>query len=265
MKKYVVDNDMHLHSNYSLCAQDPLQTKDNILLYAKKNGYKTICVTDHFWDEELDGAFSSYPITNYKHISQINPLPQEDDIRFLFGCEVEMDANYRISITKEKFDLFDFIVIPTTHFHFKEYVLSKEDLVDNKSRAMAWVKRFDAVLNMDLPFEKVGIAHLTCSCIAPTEEGVIEVLSLIPEDEMYRLFKKAAEKGVGIELNAHSLLFDDNSAEIYLRPYKIAKECGCRFYCGTDAHTMAGFEGTKLVLQKVAERLNLTEEDKFIL
>ena len=31
--------------------------------------------------------------------------------------------------------------------------------------ASLWVKRFEAVLDTDLPFKKVGIAHLACGLI----------------------------------------------------------------------------------------------------
>lgn len=263
--KYIVDNDLHIHSNISACSNDPDQTNERILRYAKENGLKTICLTDHFWDESVEGASDWYRPQNYEHIAAAKPLPQEDNVQFLFGCETELNKNLTLGISKEKFHLFDFIIIPTTHFHMIDYALSKEDAADAQCRASAWVKRLDAVLGMDLPFHKTGIAHLTCGLIAPKREEYIEVLKLIPKEEMERLFNKAAQLGVGIELNSSDMKFTDKEADVVLRPYRIAKQCGCKFYCGSDAHHPDNLDKAKAIFERAIDLLELTEEDKFII
>ena len=63
--RYIVDNDLHIHSRLSLCSGDENQTPQAILDYAEKNGLKTICITDHFWDEAIDGATVWYGKQNY--------------------------------------------------------------------------------------------------------------------------------------------------------------------------------------------------------
>lgn len=263
--KYVVDNDLHIHSMLSLCSNDPEQTADRILQYAVANGIKAICLTDHFWDETVDGASGWYDKQDFAHIAAVKPLPQADGIRFLFGCETELNRFLTLGVSKEKYDAFDFIVIPTTHFHMKGYTLFEEETVSANARAQAWVKRLDAVLNMDLPFHKVGIAHLACKLIAPTKEEYLEVLRLLPEDEMVRLFTRAAKLGVGIELNASDMNFADENADIVLRMFRIAKSCGCKFYCGSDAHHPSSLDKAKAIFERAVDLLALTEEDKFIL
>lgn len=263
--KYVIDNDLHIHSKLSSCSNDPEQNCERILQYAKENGLKTVCVTDHFWDETVKGASQWYSAQNYRHIASAKPLPQEDGIRFLFGCETELNRHLTLGISKEKYELFDFIVIPTTHFHMKGYTLSEVETSSAQNRAKAWVGRFDAVLNMDLPFYKVGIAHLTCGLIAPTREEYLEVLSLIPEDKLKILFNRAAKLGVGIELNASDMNFAEDEAEIVLRIYKTAKECGCKFYLGSDAHHPRIFNNVKMIFEKAVALLELGEDDKFII
>lgn len=263
--RYIVDNDLHIHSKLSACSADPEQTKERILSYAVENGLKTICLTDHFWDEALEGASSWYVPQNYKHISTSKPLPQEKDVQFLFGCETELNKSMTLGISKEKFELFDFIIIPTTHFHMKNYTLSTEEASNAKNRANAWIKRFDSVLEMNLPFHKIGIAHLTCGLIAPTREEYLKVLQLIPKEEMERLFIKAAKLGVGIELNASDMKFLNEETDVVLRPYKIAKMCGCKFYCGSDAHHPEAFDTAKTLFEKAVNLLELTEEDKFMI
>ena len=87
----------------------------------------------------------------------------------------------------------------------KGFTLTAEEEENAQTRALAWVKRLDAVLSMDLPFHKIGIPHLTCGMISHKSGENIAVLREIPEKEMYRLFKQAAKVGVGIELNASVL------------------------------------------------------------
>lgn len=263
--KYIIDNDLHIHSKISSCSNDPEQTNERILHYAEENGLRTICLTDHFWDETVEGASSWYRPQNYKHIAAAMPLPQGENVRFLFGCETELNKDLTLGVSKEKFGLFDFIIIPTTHFHMTGYTLSEEESANASNRASAWVKRLDAVLNMDLPFHKIGIAHLTCSAIAPTREEYIEVLKLIPQSELKRLFEKAAELGVGIELNSSDMNFSNEEESVVLRPYKIAKSCGCKFYLGSDAHDPSGLDKAKVIFERAVDLLELTEEDKFII
>ena len=261
--RYVYDHDLHIHSKLSSCSRDENQSSERILQYAKQNNLKTICLTDHFWDDALEDASSWYAVQNFAHISKALPLPQADGIEFLFGCETEMDKFFRLGISKECIDNFDFVVVPTTHLHMMGFTIATEDNAYEK-RAELWVKRLDALLNMDLPFHKIGLAHITCSLMAPKREEYTEVLKLIPESEMQRLFKKAAEVGIGIELNTSVFDFaDDEEAAIALKPYKIAKECGCKFYCGSDAHHPGGLDHAKAVIERVIDLLQLTEDDKF--
>lgn len=259
--KYVIDNDLHIHSHISLCSGDPNQTNERILQYAVENNLKTICLTDHFWDESVEILPESwYKGQGYDHIAAALPLPQKEGVRFLFGCETELDRTLTLGIAKEHLDRFDFIIIPTTHMHMNGFTLTDAEGQNAQTRASAWVTRLDAVLSMDLPFYKVGIAHLTCSLIAPQREMYLETLSLLPDEEMYRLFTKAAKLGVGIELNENLKAGEE---EIVLRPYRIAKACGCKFYLGSDAHTVGGLGGAMKKFQTMIDALALTEDDKF--
>lgn len=263
--KYVFDHDFHIHSKLSACSNDPEQTNERILTYAQEHGLKTICLTDHFWDEEVEGASPWYKDQDFSHISLAKPLPQTDGVRFLFGCETELDRFLTVGISKEKMDLFDFIIIPTTHLHMRGFTSSEEEIADAACRAKLWVKRLEAVLSMELPFRKIGLAHLTCGLIAPKREEYLETLSLIPEEDMVRLFEKAARLGVGIELNLDDMAFSVGEEELVLRPYRIAKKQGCKFYLGSDAHHPKHFEKAVVYFNRAIDFLELTEEDKFLL
>ena len=227
--RYSFDHDLHIHSQISACSNHPEQTTERLLQYAKDNNLSTICLTDHFWDDAVEGASDWYFPQNYDHISKAKPLPQAEGIRFLFGCETELDKFLKVGISKEKLPLFDFIIIPTTHFHMKDYTLFLEEIATPEARAKAWVKRLDAVLDMDLPFHKIGFAHLTCSLLAPTAEEYHGLLTAIPEEEMERLFTKIAQKGAGVELNADDMKFKYGKPENVLKVYKIDDDVWKRF------------------------------------
>lgn len=221
----------------------------------------TVCITDHFWDEAAPQLPDSwYHGQGLAHISAALPLPQAEGIRFLFGCETELDRNLTLGVAREHFDLFDFIVIPTTHFHMRGFTTTNEEMATAQTRADAWVRRLDAVLSMDLPFHKVGIAHLTCTLMATEHAEYLATLAALPEAEMVRLFTKAASLGVGIELNER---FSDEEASVILRPYRIAKACGCKFYLGSDAHTRKGLADAPAKHAHLIDALELTEDDKF--
>lgn len=263
--RYVFDNDLHIHSKVSLCSNDPKQTPERILQYAAENNLKTICLTNHFWDEKVPGNLNDfYKLQNFEHIAEANPLPQKDGINFLFGCETEMDRNFNIGISKESFDKFDFVVIPTTHFHMTDFTTPPE-MAEPMEKAEYWLERFDAVFDNDFPFHKIGIAHLTCGLIDSSREKFLKTIDAIDEEKMKKIFIKAAKAGVGIELNSDDMKFKDSEAKTVLRPYRIAKDVGCKFYMGSDAHHPKGLDEAKMYFERAIDLLGLTEDDKFIL
>lgn len=263
--KYILDHDLHIHSMISQCSSDPEQTAERILQYAKSLGLKQIALTDHFWDESVPGASSWYAkYHKFSDLVKALPLPKDDEVEFLFGCETDMDKNGIIGLSRDKFDAFDFIVIPTTHLHMKGFTIDECDYGNPVRLAQLWVERFDRLLDADLPFGKVGIAHLSTACIAHENNLYFDVLKILPDDEVYRLFEKAAQIGLGIEINASDIAVSDKDIDTVLHPFRIAKECGCKFYYGSDAHKPRDFDGYKY-FDRAADILSLTEDDKFII
>jgi len=261
--KYTFDHDFHIHSQLSSCSRDPEQNNERILKYAEDEGLHTIVLADHFWDETVPGASKWYAAQDYPHICQAKPLPQSDKVKFLFGCETEMDKNMTVGCSRERMEELAFIVIPTTHFHMEKFTIAEEHLATPQTRAQVWVDKLDALLSMDLPFHKIGIAHLVCGLIWKGDrEKYLQTLDSIPEVDMHRIFAKAARLGVGIEIN---MSYPDEERDTVLRPFRIAKDEGCKFYLGSDAHHPAGLDNARKKFERVIDDLELTEEDKFIL
>lgn len=264
--RFIYDHDLHIHSRLSACSGDPEQSPERILQYAKDNNLKTICLTDHYWDDRIPGASGWYQQQNTAWIKQSLPLPSADGIRFMFGAESDMSADGTIGVDKKTMELLDFVIIPTTHLHMGGFTCRGDE--DEIERGKLWVSRFETLLRADLPFERVGLAHMTCSLLA-YKMDLHKALRSIPDTEMMRLFRAAADRGMGIELNFNAIRdgapisWETHVDE--LRPYKLAQECGCKFYIGSDAHGTHSLDAQKAIAEVTIDLLGLTEDDKFAL
>ena len=125
--------------------------------------------------------------------------------------------------------------------------------------------KLERLLDMPLPWHKIGLAHLTGPKLGGGDPDVhCEVLRLVQGERLTNLFKKAAALGVGIELNTATFRFGNEAErEAVTAFYAHAKECGCKFYFGSDAHTAAQFEPHRERGQAMADALGLTEADIF--
>lgn len=265
--RFTYDHDLHIHSRISPCGGDPNQTPRRILQYAADNGLKTICITDHYWDGTVPHPYGTGAGQTTEQILSALPLPQTDGIRFLFGAETEMDLDCTIGVGKEMIERLEFIIVPLNHLHMTGFSCRGDE--DAAERAGWIVRRFDALLDADLPHHKVGLAHFTDGLIYPGGKNT-DVLTRIPESEYRRLFGRAAELGMGIELNMpaakadlREMTWEEDADE--LNVYRIAKEMGCKFYFGSDAHTVAGLGWAKRNAERIIDLLALDEDDKFIL
>ena len=263
--KYRLDNDLHMHSYLSSCSKNPLQTNEFLLSYAKQNGLRHIVLTNHFWDERVEGASPWYKEQNFAHICEALPLPQDESVTFHFGCEVEMDKDCRLSMSPATLDKFDFIVVSTTHLHMIGFTIRPEDTELERLRAF-YLRRLDVLLHMDLPFRKIGIAHLTTKLIAQYDwEKHLALVDGIPDETFRAYFKRIADLGAGVELNVsqYDQYMEEGGFDSFLRVFRLAKECGCKFYFASDAHHPPHTERMKEKCQAVIDALDLQETDKF--
>ena len=264
--KFIIDQDYHIHSRLSPCSNDPEQTPERILAYAEEAGLKDIVLTDHFWDADVPTPLRIWG--GFEVIEKSLPLPKGKNVRFHFGCECDMDRFSTVGLDKKNADRLDFIIVPINHLHFKERTIAAGDFDSADARRNAFVQRFWNLLQMDYPFHKMGLAHLTDGLVAggmkdASFETHLEILDGIPDDTFRMLFSRMAELGMGLELNVNTDRYEGKNRERMLRPYRLARACGCKFYTGTDAHHPSGFESGLRHMRQITEWLDLTEEDKF--
>lgn len=259
--RFAIDHDYHIHSQLSRCSKDPEQLPERMLQYAAENGLRHIILTDHAWDHSLDGWPPFYEQQPIEHIRQWLPLPQQEGIQFGFGIETDMNMRGVIGIAPEHYDLFDFIIVPLNHYH----LYAENQPLTTQERAALLVQRYDALLQSTLPLHRVGLAHMTDSLIDNRErENHLHVYDAISDSDYLRLFTETAKKGMGVELNFSVSSYNEEELQRILRPYRLAKQCGCKFYLGSDAHHPQSFARALLNFEKVVDLLELTEDDRFV-
>ena len=233
-------HDFHCHTNLSACALADSTLKT--MLQALKNaGVTTAGIANHIWDEKVPGASSWYAPQGTAHVLSVRKeyeaLSEEDrcGIKLYFGCETEYVGQGRVALKKESAKDFDFVLVPPHHFHMKNFVRPLE-LEDAPGILRLMAARFLECCNIDFV---TGLAHPFMVLGYPGRED--EILSGIADEEFGKVFKYAAEKGKSIELNISAIhqkvaLDHDGFPHQYRRMFTIARQCGCRFHLGSDAH-----------------------------
>jgi histidinol phosphatase-like PHP family hydrolase len=106
-----------------------------------------------------------------------------------------------------------------------------------------------------------AVAHPFEAVCCPYDNEIL--INMISDDTFKRLFDETAEKGIAFEINVASM-HKKNHFEIensaVLRMFRLAKECGCQFIFGSDAHSNSAHESYSNA-QFVADLLGLTEND----
>ena len=267
-EKYIIDHDLHIHSSLSSCCKEAEMTPSRIAETAIELGHKEICLTDHFWDSNVYGASNWYKVQDYKHVTKAFPLPKKDGLKVFFGCETEYCGGTKLGITPKTADRFDFIIIPPNHFHMHNFVRPYAPQCPYSEEAMAefFTARLEELAALDIPLDwrKVGIAHLTCSLMYK-EGNCFDVVEKMNEDRLKAVFDVFAKREMGIELNYSAIGVLDERADARLKLYRIAKECGCKFYCASDAHAFKSLHKMRDILLPAVDALGLTENDKYII
>ena len=258
--KYLVDHDYHIHTHLSSCCYDKEMTVENVSKVALQHGYKQAIITNHVWDSIIGNAPEWYLWQNYEHIKQ-----EEKEIRLsnnlLFGAEAEFSYEKILTMDKSRFDELEFLIVPLNHLHMKDIIFFGDpDNINDYTNAL--MDRIDTFSKMDLPWKKIGVAHLTWNF--NSKFTIEELLSNCDMDIFAQAFKRIADNGGGIELNSGCFV-QDNPSKKEFELYALAKKQGCKFYLGSDAHSLETFKQAPKKFEYIVDYLNLTEDDKFVI
>ena len=254
-------HDIHFHTNLSSCAKRESSLKE-MLKHLKESGVTTAGVANHTWDSKVPGASAWYAPQNVEHVLSVKEeykaLSEEErcGIKLYFVCETEYVGQGRVALKRESARLFDFVLVPAHHFHMKNFVCPVE-LEDAPGIRRLLLARFYECCNIDFAF---GIAH---PFVVSTAGRLDEVISGISDREFASAFSCAAEKNKSIEINISALYqkaasdADGLPAE-YVRVFTIARECGCKFHLGSDAHEVSRLVPERFAFaQKFAARCGI--------
>ena len=259
-------SDLHVHTNRSLCA--PRTTEPSTYIpYCKDEGIRLIGISDHVYPTEMIHQFGYTDETRLSRLLSVRPALKEaeaaSDVRFLFGCEIDyFPCVGHPYISPEESLHFDYVLFASSHIlnyphMYTEYELSSPDVLRKLT-----MDRFIAACKLDYPVP-MGICHPLYPICSPHQCEIIDGMS---DGCLKECFSMAKEKDISIEIHAclyrkDTPLNADGLSDRYLRILSVAKECGCKFHFGSDAHDPKAFVGSHDKLRRAAELLGITGND----
>lgn len=258
-----VKHDFHIHTDLSICANETA-TLENYLRIAKELGLNKIGISNHFWDSRIDGAFDFYKTQDFEHISKLKPEIEKassDELKIYFGGEAEYDPKHHdVSVTEEVAEQLDFLLVPNSHTHI---TMPKDFYEPYQKHIDFMIRAYEDIINSNISRYITAVAHPFCAICCPYDREIL--INMISDDTFKRLFDKTANRGIAFELNIDYLnKFKSNYEEMetaaHIRMYRLAKECGCKFIFGSDAHGTKEHERYDIA-QFLADLLELRESD----
>ncbi len=258
-------SDLHVHTNLSFCAPRSTEPASYLPLFDSEQ-VKAVGFVNHvYYPEDLPRLHTSYS-TGATHVASIRPaidaLQKQTEVRLLMGCEAETIAHKGPSLSQEEAAPFDYILLAPSHVlnltrHYEGVDYSTPD----KLRELT-VAQFKAACLLQYG-KPTGICHPLYPICSPEEQQIVDGIT---DEVLGDCFTLAKEQGKAIEI--HACLYrsgTERNAEglspSYLRMLRVAKECGCRFFFGSDAHAPEQFEGRHRLLLRAAELIGVGEED----
>ena len=270
-----ITHDFHIHTRLSICAGPNGGTLQGYLKTAKENGLTTLGFADHFWDAGVgfDSLYINsknvadvpnyYKTQNFEHISALKREIDETDtgdIRVLFGAEGEYDpVNHGVGVTEEVAEQLDFLIVPNSHTHM---MMDVKYYATPELHRDYMVKALEEIVTCKVSKYVKSIAH-PFSPVQTSLEDTIKVLACTSDDTFKHLFTLCAEKGIALEFNSSLRNFFSNTSNAgeYIRMFTIAKDCGCRFSFGSDAHSEGGHSKYVETCQLFVDTFGLKDSD----
>lgn len=121
-------HDIHTHTLFSSCCTDPAATVEAYVRRAAELGHRIFGISDHLWDETVPGASAWYAGQSVPYVLEAkNCIPKDTGgVKVLFGAETEYcGMSDTLGITAESAKHFDYILVPHTHTHMKNFTMAE--------------------------------------------------------------------------------------------------------------------------------------------
>lgn len=268
----IITHDFHVHTALSLCAEKDA-TVSGYIDKALELGIKKIGFSDHFWDEKIDCINHNYKVRanpdeyyttqNFPYISRSVPeidACRSKGVEILFGCEAEYDPfHHGVALTEETAEKLDFVIVPNSHTHM---MMPESFYEPHKKHIDFMINAFDEILASPVSRYITALAHPFEAVCCPYGDEIL--MTEISDDQYKKCFDKAANKNIAIEINGYSYI-GKNIEEAANMPkthmLRLAKQCGCRFLFGSDAHSHGGAHVTYATRETIVSVLDLKKED----
>lgn len=215
---------IHCHTSYS----DGSFSVRDLARICGEAGYGYVGITDHSGTAAYIGGLSEADVRRqWDEIDRANEEP--GGARVLKGIEADILADGRLGYSDALLEGFDF-VIASVHNRFE---MNRDQMTDRILRVM------------DHPAVTI-LGHLTGRLLLSREPYHLDHA---------RIFSKAAQVGVAIEINA-----DPQRLDLDWRLVREAKRAGVMISIGADAHSVAGLDNVKFGIT-VARKGWLTAAD----
>jgi len=236
----LVDHDLHIHTVFSNCCGDSQQIPENIIKLANESGLKKIGFSDHTWENNELEPTEWYANQGGGRINELARTVRASAIespRIFIGCEAETMSHGKFSISQDFAATLDYVVLATDHFHFTDLVEQPSDYSPATfGRHLLKMFRAGAVA----PFKNIVLAH---PCLPLGFMNLYEpMIDTISDSEFLDTFAVAAEHNVALEITLS--FFPDAarnrnfSRSVPVRVLSLAKQAGCKFVFGSDAHSL---------------------------
>ena len=260
----ILNHDIHVHTYLSACcAEKETHRPSNILKVAEKMGTNTIGFSDHLWVNDSINPGPWYAAQGRNQIEKLSKdlAEIETTVDVLVGCETDMYGPDIFGMTRDFAEKLDFVLLPHSHFHMTEYMRRSHD---NSCRGLAadMLEFFRAAVTSGIA---TSIAHPFSPCIEMDSwDGIIDSIA---DAELSDVFALAAEHNVAMEItvgNYPPQKADGSgqtrwSLETPVRFLTLAREAGCKFTLGTDAHSLEKLERLP-ELSGLAEAAGITDD-----
>lgn len=241
----MIKQDLHIHTNLSVCAPNT-STLLSYIEYAKKIGLDSLGVSNHLWCEEQEIPYinsrqgyyvfsESYKKQNFNNLSKL--LEDEyyncDKIKILFGAEAEYNPKLkRPAIDKEKACMLDYLLVSNSHTHL---IMDKSMYEPKELHVKFMLDAFENIIESKISEYISAIAHPFAAVNCPYDNR--ELVKLITDRQFFDCFIEAKKKNIAIEINSKVFEGRDNmESDEMIRMFCIAKSAGCQFTIGSDAH-----------------------------
>lgn len=203
---------LHVHTNYS----DGTTTVQDWAESCRQAGYEWVGITDHSQSSPYGGGLAAADVPRqHAEIDAVNR--QLDGFRVLKGVEADIMPDGSIDYGPAVLDSFDF-VIASVHTRF---TMTEREMTERVLTAME-----DPHLSI--------LGHPTGRLLLSREPYAID---------LDRVFRKAAERGIALEVNA-----DPHRQDLDWRLVRQVRDLGVNVSIGADAHSAGGMANVEIGL-----------------